>query len=47
MAVIRNLLLTTAHPTLKMAHEDTPQNFALWKGDIKQNVTTEKCQPFL
>jgi hypothetical protein len=29
--------LTTAHPTLTMARDGTPQNFALWKG-VQNNM---------
>jgi hypothetical protein len=31
----------TAHPTLEMSHEGTPQSFALRKGVTKQYVTKE------
>jgi hypothetical protein len=40
-AVFRNLPLPTAHPTLTMAHEGTPQNFTLLKGGKKQYVATK------
>jgi hypothetical protein len=33
--------LPTAHPTLAMAREDTPQNFAFQKEGIKQHVATK------
>jgi hypothetical protein len=32
---IRQCSLPMAHPTLTMAREGTPQNFALWKGGTK------------
>jgi hypothetical protein len=35
--VLRNLFLPTAHQTLKMAHEGTPQNFA-WREGVQNNT---------
>jgi hypothetical protein len=40
---VRQHFLPTVHPTLTMAHEGTPQNFALWKEGTKQYVATKKC----
>jgi hypothetical protein len=34
-----------AHPMLTMAHEGTPQNFALWKRGTKQYVATKNADP--
>jgi poly(3-hydroxybutyrate) depolymerase len=36
---------TPAHPTLTMAREGTPQNFALQKGGTKQYVATRNANP--
>jgi hypothetical protein len=33
--------LPTAHPTLEMSHESTPQSFGLRKGGTKQYMTKE------
>jgi hypothetical protein len=45
IAAFHNLFLPTAHPTLTMAHEGTPQNLALRKGVTKQYVTTKNADP--
>jgi hypothetical protein len=41
--VFHNLLLPTAHPTITMPHEGTPQNFALRKVGTKQYVATRNA----
>jgi len=45
MSVFRNFLLPTAHPTLTVTREGTPQNFALRLGGTKQYVTTKNAYP--
>jgi hypothetical protein len=40
-AVFCNVFLLTAHPTLTMACEGTPQNFALRKMDTKEYMATK------
>jgi hypothetical protein len=44
-SVFRNLFLPTAHPTLTMDRESTPQNFALQKGGTKQYADTRNADP--
>jgi hypothetical protein len=39
--------LSTAHPTLTMAREGTPQNLVLRKWGAKQQVATKKMRKFL
>jgi hypothetical protein len=42
LPVFRSLVLTTAHPTLTMTREGTPQNFALWLVGRKKFAAKKK-----
>jgi hypothetical protein len=46
MSLFRNLCLPTAHTTLTMAREGTPQNFALRKG-AQNNAWSQTIRSYM